>query len=83
MSISIGVNGFGRIGRLVTRAAFTNEKANCKVVAVNDPFIDLDYMVSILCPPQSTLCPWFTRTLAHLQCSHVLLRQAIAVCLSI
>jgi glyceraldehyde 3-phosphate dehydrogenase len=45
MSISIGINGFGRIGRLVTRAAFTNESANCKVVAINDPFIDLDYMV--------------------------------------
>jgi glyceraldehyde 3-phosphate dehydrogenase len=29
----------------VTRAAFSNDKANCKVVAVNDPFIDLEYMV--------------------------------------
>merc|ERR1712002_698795 len=38
----IGINGFGRIGRLVARAAF-NEGAS--VVAVNDPFIDLDYMV--------------------------------------
>jgi glyceraldehyde 3-phosphate dehydrogenase len=45
MPIPIGVNGFGRIGRLVTRAAFSNDKANCKVVAVNDPFIDLEYMV--------------------------------------
>jgi glyceraldehyde 3-phosphate dehydrogenase len=45
MPISIGVNGFGRIGRLVTRAAYSNSKADCKVVAINDPFIDLDYMV--------------------------------------
>jgi glyceraldehyde 3-phosphate dehydrogenase len=45
MPIPIGINGFGRIGRLVTRAAFTNKKADCKVVAINDPFIDLDYMV--------------------------------------
>ncbi|KAL1775734.1 glyceraldehyde-3-phosphate dehydrogenase, partial [Sigmodon hispidus] len=41
--VNIGVNGFGRIGRLVTRAAFQNDKVN--VVAINDPFIDLNYMV--------------------------------------
>lgn len=34
---------FGRIGRLVTRAAFTSKKV--EVVAINDPFIDLEYMV--------------------------------------
>uniref|UniRef100_A0AAQ5XRC1 Glyceraldehyde-3-phosphate dehydrogenase n=1 Tax=Amphiprion ocellaris TaxID=80972 RepID=A0AAQ5XRC1_AMPOC len=34
---------FGRIGRLVTRAAATGGKV--EVVAINDPFIDLDYMV--------------------------------------
>ena len=34
---------FGRIGRLVCRAAF--EKEEIQVVAVNDPFIDLEYMV--------------------------------------
>jgi glyceraldehyde 3-phosphate dehydrogenase len=45
MPIPIGVNGFGRIGRLVTRAAFSNTKADVQVVAVNDPFIDLEYMV--------------------------------------
>ncbi|EKX47121.1 glyceraldehyde 3-phosphate dehydrogenase [Guillardia theta CCMP2712] len=45
MPTKIGINGFGRIGRLVTRAAFSNKKADCQVVAVNDPFIDLDYMV--------------------------------------
>merc|ERR1712002_1417781 len=38
----IGINGFGRIGRLVCRAAFDS---GATVVAVNDPFIDLDYMV--------------------------------------
>jgi len=38
----IGVNGFGRIGRLVCRAAVGQ---GCSVVAINDPFIDLDYMV--------------------------------------
>jgi len=39
---AIGINGFGRIGRLVLRAAL---KKGANVVAINDPFIDLDYMV--------------------------------------
>jgi len=39
----IGINGFGRIGRLVLRAALLSGKV--EVVAVNDPFIELDYMV--------------------------------------
>jgi len=43
MVIKVGINGFGRIGRLVCRAAFDNPKI--EVVALNDPFIDLDYMV--------------------------------------
>merc|ERR1712168_1466471 len=38
----IGINGFGRIGRLVLRAALAK---GATVVAVNDPFITLDYMV--------------------------------------
>jgi glyceraldehyde 3-phosphate dehydrogenase len=38
----IGINGFGRIGRLVLRAAVDK---GAQVVAVNDPFIGLDYMV--------------------------------------
>eukprot|EP00177_Eucheuma_denticulatum_P007962 GFKZ01014504.1.p2 GENE.GFKZ01014504.1~~GFKZ01014504.1.p2 ORF type:complete len:336 (+),score=49.46 GFKZ01014504.1:256-1263(+) len=42
----VGINGFGRIGRLVLRAAV--EKGTCQVVAINDPFIDLDYMVYML-----------------------------------
>ena len=40
----VGINGFGRIGRLVLRAAV--EKDTVDVVAVNDPFINIDYMVS-------------------------------------
>lgn len=38
----IGINGFGRIGRLVLRAALDK---GAQVVAVNDPFINVDYMV--------------------------------------
>lgn len=42
MSIRIGINGFGRIGRLVMRAAESHP--NIKIVAINDPFIPVDYM---------------------------------------
>ncbi|XP_055376107.1 glyceraldehyde-3-phosphate dehydrogenase [Condylostylus longicornis] len=38
----IGINGFGRIGRLVLRAAIDK---GAQVVAVNDPFINVEYMV--------------------------------------
>ncbi|KAF9625952.1 hypothetical protein IFM89_027820 [Coptis chinensis] len=38
----IGINGFGRIGRLVLR--ITTSKDDIDVVAVNDPFIDASYM---------------------------------------
>ncbi len=44
--IKVGINGFGRIGRLVFRAAMMNP--NVTVCAVNDPFIDLDYMKYML-----------------------------------
>ena len=44
MAIKIGINGFGRIGRLVFRAAMAQPET-FEVVGVNDPFIDLDYMV--------------------------------------
>ncbi|CAK7905555.1 hypothetical protein CAAN1_14S04720 [[Candida] anglica] len=39
--VSIGINGFGRIGRLVLRIALS--RPDIKVVAVNDPFIAADY----------------------------------------
>jgi len=40
--VNIGINGFGRIGRLVMRAAQNDPMVN--IVAVNDPFIPVDYM---------------------------------------
>jgi len=40
--VAIGINGFGRIGRLVLRAALDKGVA---VTAVNDPFLDVQYMV--------------------------------------
>ena len=46
MVAKVGINGFGRIGRLVFRAALENKKV--EVVGINDPFIDVDYMVYML-----------------------------------
>jgi len=40
--IRVGINGFGRIGRLVMRAAM--QRDNIQIVGVNDPFIPTDYM---------------------------------------
>ena len=44
--VKVGVNGFGRIGRLAFKAALENPEV--KVVGVNDPFIDLEYMVYMI-----------------------------------
>jgi glyceraldehyde 3-phosphate dehydrogenase len=43
MAAQLGINGFGRIGRLVFRAG--SENPDVKIKAVNDPFMPLDYMV--------------------------------------
>lgn len=39
---NVGINGFGRIGRLVARAAFSSGRVN--IVAINDPFTNLEHM---------------------------------------
>ena len=46
METKVGINGFGRIGRLVFRASLEDPKV--EVVGINDPFIDPDYMVYML-----------------------------------
>jgi len=43
MVFTVGINGFGRIGRLVMKALASRPEVS--VVAINDPFIDLEYMV--------------------------------------
>ena len=43
--IKVGINGFGRIGRLVFRAAMTRN--DIEIVAINDPS-ELDYLVYTL-----------------------------------
>ena len=44
--VKIGINGFGRIGRLVLRASLTRD--DVQVVAINDPAISVDYMVYMM-----------------------------------
>ena len=44
--VKVGINGFGRIGRLVMRVSL--ERDGVDVVAVNDPFIDVEYMKYML-----------------------------------
>ena len=45
MTIRVGINGFGRIGRFVFREAFA--RADVEVVAIND-LIDVDYIAYML-----------------------------------
>ncbi|KAJ1925313.1 hypothetical protein IWQ60_004647 [Tieghemiomyces parasiticus] len=45
--VNAGINGFGRIGRLVFRASL-EANTGINVVAINDPFIDPEYMVYML-----------------------------------
>ncbi|KAF2398163.1 glyceraldehyde-3-phosphate dehydrogenase [Trichodelitschia bisporula] len=46
MVIKVGINGFGRIGRIVFRNAVEHDDVH--VVAVNDPFIDPTYAAYML-----------------------------------
>ncbi|CAI7670811.1 unnamed protein product [Penicillium bialowiezense] len=46
MVVTVGINGFGRIGRIVLRNAIADPKV--QVVAVNDPFIETHYAAYML-----------------------------------
>ncbi|BDF66894.1 glyceraldehyde-3-phosphate dehydrogenase [Oscillospiraceae bacterium] len=46
MSIKVGINGFGRIGRLVFRAGINS--SDIEFVGINDPFMTPDYMAYML-----------------------------------
>ena len=47
-TVRMGINGFGRIGRFVFRSTFMNNADKAKVTAINDPFMDLDYLQYLL-----------------------------------
>ncbi len=46
MSVQLGINGFGRIGRLLFRAAIANPQ-KFRVLAIND-LNDIDYLIYLL-----------------------------------
>jgi glyceraldehyde 3-phosphate dehydrogenase len=50
MTIKVGINGFGRIGRLVFRVIEKKrlEGEDIKVTAINDPFISIEYAEYLL-----------------------------------
>lgn len=41
MKVKVGINGFGRIGKLILRASF--ERDDIEVVGINDPFMTAEY----------------------------------------
>ena len=45
MTIKVGINGFGRIGRIVFRAA--QKRSDIEIVAIND-LLDVEYMAYML-----------------------------------
>ncbi|MBO4344695.1 MAG: type I glyceraldehyde-3-phosphate dehydrogenase [Victivallales bacterium] len=47
MAIKVGINGFGRIGRMVFRAAVDNFAGDIEVVGIND-LLDPDYLAYML-----------------------------------
>ena len=47
MAIKVGINGFGRIGRMVFRAAIDNFADDIEIVGIND-LLDPDYLAYML-----------------------------------
>jgi glyceraldehyde 3-phosphate dehydrogenase len=47
MSVKIGINGFGRIGRLMFRQAFLDSNNKFKIMAINDSK-DIKYLMYML-----------------------------------
>ncbi|MBR6082288.1 MAG: type I glyceraldehyde-3-phosphate dehydrogenase, partial [Salinivirgaceae bacterium] len=45
--IKVGINGFGRIGRMVFRAAVENFSKDIQIVGIND-LLDADYLAYML-----------------------------------
>jgi glyceraldehyde 3-phosphate dehydrogenase len=46
--VKLGINGFGRIGRFTFRSTFANNKGQGRVMAINDPFMDNEYLAYLL-----------------------------------
>jgi glyceraldehyde 3-phosphate dehydrogenase len=75
MAVKVGINGFGRIGRLVFRAAISNP--NIEILGINDPFIDPEYMVYML--TYDTVHGRFKGTASHKENGIIVNGKEIAV----
>ena len=54
--IKVGINGFGRIGRMVFRAAFENFSNDIEIVGIND-LLDPEYLFT---EGSAEMFPWLT-----------------------
>ena len=61
MKIKVGINGFGRIGRLILRASI--ERGDVEVVGINDPFISAEYADYML--RYDTIHGYFNAEVSH------------------
>jgi len=75
MKTQIGINGFGRIGRLVFRAALTRD--DIQVVGLNDPFMTPEYMAYML--RYDTMHGQFQGTISYEENALIVNGQKIAV----
>lgn len=48
MSVNIGINGFGRIGRFVFRSCFLGNKGKAKIMAINAPGLTNEYLAYLM-----------------------------------
>ncbi len=76
MSIKVGINGFGRIGRLVLRAGLS--KKEIEFVGINDPFINPEYMCYML--KYDTVHGKFDGEISHTADSIIVNGREIKVC---
>ena len=67
MSIKVGINGFGRIGRMVFRASVNHPEI--EIVGIND-LCPADYLAYMLTPaPRRSSCPPPPRTTPPCSCA--------------
>jgi glyceraldehyde 3-phosphate dehydrogenase len=71
----VGINGFGRIGRLAARIIL--KRTDVELVAVNDPFLDADYMAYLF--KHDTVHGTYKGTVSHTKDSLIVDGQKIKV----
>jgi len=75
MAARVGINGFGRIGRLATRIIM--QRTDVELVAINDPFLDADYMAYLF--KHDTVHGTYKGTVSHTKDTLVIDGKSIKV----